>query len=147
MKRVNNLKIFKENKVIPEEQEPQELESTEEQKPESKRGIANIFDIKSIQKELEEYDVEIEILPARRWDENIQALYIRAAYQGKDIAKQRDSKDAALVALFVDYSDSTALAMARGGADKQTMLLISSVANKHINAPFKYNKDIRNRLS
>lgn len=133
-------------KILKENEEVEQPISSKKEQQERKRGIANVFDMKAIQKELEKYDVEIEVLPARRQTDNIQALYIRAAYEAPNFIKQRDSKDAALVALFVDYSDSTALAMARSGADKQTMLLISSIANKHINKPFKYNKEIRYRI-
>lgn len=133
-------------KIIMESDEEQQIPTTSDNIKTSKRGIANAFDIKRLRKEIEKYNVITEILPQRQWDDTLYAMYIRAPYQGVNNSLENETKDAAVVALIVDYSDMSALAMARSGSDKEVMMLISSIANKYINKPFKYNTDIRSRI-
>ena len=111
------------------------------------KNITNVFDLEAIQKELEDkYHVVTEITPKRQISKDLWSIFIRSPYQGKNAKIGNDTKDAAKVALIVDYSTTGAMAISRSGADKQIMLLISSIANKHINEPFKYDKNIRSKL-
>lgn len=110
------------------------------------RNIANIFNIPAILDELQEYDISnIEILPARQLSKHLYAMYMVCPYIGIVMSQHQD-KYKARVALIVDYDTNTALAVSRSGADKATMILMSSIANKHIEKPFKLDKTIRNRL-
>lgn len=111
------------------------------------RNITNIFDLPNIKKELADHDiVNIEILPKRRLNDNLYAMYIRTPYKGVNKDLSTDTRDGAKVALIVDYDNNGALALSRSGSDKQQMLLISEIANKHIRNPFKLDKSIRNKL-
>ena len=111
------------------------------------RNITNIFNLPNIEKELNEHNItNIEILPKRHLTDNLYAIYIRTPYKGVNRDLSVDSRDGAKVALIVDYDNNGALALSRSGADKQQMLLISEIANKHINQPFKLDKSIRNKL-
>ena len=110
------------------------------------RNIANIFNIPAILNELQEYDItNIEILPTRQLRKHLYAMYMICPYVGIVTNPHRD-KYKARIALIVDYDRNTALAVSRSGADKATMILMSSIANKHIEEPFKLDKTIRNRL-
>lgn len=109
----------------------------------SARNITNIFDIPAIQKELEGYGVELFISPLRRLRNNLWAVYVEAI---SSVELGSYNKITAKVALVVNYDDTTAFAISRGGSDKQLMMLIASVANKHINDPFKYDSNIRYQL-
>lgn len=120
--------------------------SKEPQEKTPSKNIANAFDIPAIKSEIEKYDLVIEILPGRKISDDLRAMFIRAPYQGNDGLIGDDKKDAAKVALFVDYSTNGALAMSRSGADKETMIVISSIANKHIKKPFKLDRNIRSKL-
>lgn len=105
----------------------------------------NIFDIKSIVTELTPYGVEINILPKRQAANNLVAIPVKVSYIGKH-AFVNDDKYSAHVNLYVDYENRGAFAMSRGGADKQLMMLLASVANKHIREPFKFDDSIRNKI-
>ena len=110
------------------------------------RNIANIFDIPAILDELQKYNItNIEILPVRQLREHLYAMYMICPYMGIVTDQHRD-KYKARIALIVDYDTNAALAVSRSGADKATMILMSSIANKHIEKPFKLDKTIRNRL-
>lgn len=111
------------------------------------RNITNIFDLPNIKKELATHNiVNVEILPKRHLNDNLYAMYIRTPYKGVNKDLSIDTRDGAKVALIVDYNNNGALALSRSGADKQQMLLISEIANKHIKNPFKLDKSIRNKL-
>ena len=73
-------------------------------------------------------------------------MLVKCKYIGNSNNLMR-SPSPAVVALIVNYNDETAFAMPRSGADKQTMLLISSIANKCICDPFKYDNSIRYKIS
>ena len=111
------------------------------------RNIANIFNLTAIQKELRSNGIyNIEFLPKKKLKNNLYAMYIRTPYEGKGLGFTKDQKDGAKVALIVDYENNRALAISRSGADKREMLLISEIANKHINEPFKYDKNIKYKI-
>lgn len=111
------------------------------------RNITNIFDLPNIKKELTDHNiVNIEILPKRHLNDDLYAMYIRTPYKGVNKDLSTDTRDGAKVALIVDYDNNGALALSRSGSDKQQMLLISEIANKHIRNPFKLDKSIRNKL-
>lgn len=110
------------------------------------RNIANVFDISRIQKILEEKGIMNEILPMRKIKDNIYAMYIRTPYVGVSTGISKDVKDGARIALVVDYSTNGALAISRSGADKNQMILISSIANKCIKPPFKLDNTLRQKL-
>lgn len=104
------------------------------------RNIANVFDIDAIKKELEQYDLSIETFPIRRINDKLWAMYIEAVSR---ITKGSINKTTARDALIVNYNNNTAMCMPRNGSDKKIMLLISSIANKHIKPPFVYDEAIR----
>lgn len=106
---------------------------------------ANVFDIKSIMNELAPYDVSISVLPQRQAKNDLVAIPLTVSYVANQ-AFISDEKYAAVVYLYIDYNHKSALAMSRKGSDKQTMLLVSSIANKHIRSPFKFDKTIRNKV-
>ena len=112
----------------------------------SKRNIFNVFDVPLIQSEMNRlYGMELSVSSKRRWSDDIWYVTISAPYIGKSkdlLTEPRYTE----VALFVDYESDTAFAMPRGGADKQAMMLLASVANKHILEPFKYDATLRNRI-
>lgn len=105
----------------------------------------NAFDLSAITNELLRYGIDISILPQRIVKNNLFVIPIDMNYTSK-FSRVDDYKHAALVYLYVDYGDNSAYAMCKEGSDKQSMMLIASVANKHIKEPFKYNKKIRTRI-
>lgn len=109
----------------------------------SARNITNVFDITAIERELEGYDVELSVSPLRKLRDNLWAVYVEAI---SSVESGGYNKTTARVALIVNYDDTSAFAMARGGSDKQLMMLIATIANKHINEPFKYDSNIRYQL-
>lgn len=121
------------------------IENKEIDKPthQAKRNITNVFDIEKIQSEMEElYQMQINVSPKRRWSDDIWYILLSAPYIGrvKDLTTESPQTE---VRLFVDFENNTAFAMAQGGADKQAMMLLSSVANKHIKEPFKCDSSLR----
>lgn len=108
-------------------------------------NLTNIFDIKSIAAELAQYDVTLTYNTKRQIATNIWALPATVSYVSKS-AFVKDDKCLAEVFLYADYENKEALAMSRRGADKETMLLVSSVANKHIRKPFKFSKRLREKI-
>lgn len=128
-----------------------QIENTKKQVPEQseaptpKRNIVNIFNIPLIERELKEYGVEIKASSKRKWSDDIWYVSLVSPYIGK-VKNILAPPKATTVALFVNYSTNTAFAMPRGGADKQTMMLIASTANKHINEPFTCDPSLRYTL-
>lgn len=125
------MKIFIEN-----------IETVEDSVPKN-RNIMNVFDIHQIQAEMEKlYQMQITVSPKRRWSDNIWYVVLSSPYIGKikDLTSESPQTE---VRLFVDYMNNTAFAMAQGGADKQAMMLLASVANKYILDPFKCDSNIR----
>lgn len=110
-----------------------------------KRNIANIFDIQKISEELSRYHIDISNSPAQRFNNKLWVMYVQSPYIGKSTNLLSEPAPS-VVALFVNYSNNTAFAMPRGGASKQSLMLIASVCNKHINEPFKFDSDIRYEL-
>lgn len=108
-------------------------------------NISNVFDIKSIVNELAQHDIQVEFDTKRHIKGDIWALPVYVPYVGKDLV-MNDGRCMAEIFLYADYENRHALAMSRRGADKAIMLLISSVANKHIRKPFTFNKAIRDKL-
>lgn len=108
-------------------------------------NLTNIFDIKSIAAELAQYDVTLTYETKRQIAPNIWALPATVSYVSKSSFVE-DDKCLAEVFLYADYENKEALAMSRRGADKETMLLVSSVANKHIRKPFKFSKRLREKI-
>ena len=130
------MKILQEAEVI----------KTTDDAPTPKRNIANVFNIPLIQNELKKkYGIETFVSSKRKWSSDIWYVLISAPYIGK-VKDILTPPEGTVVALFVDYSTDSAFAMARKGADKQTMLLISSLANKHINEPFICDSSLRYKL-
>ena len=119
------------------------IESTQEQPEVNEtvtRNITNVFDIDAIKRELQQYDLSIETFPIRRVNDKLWAMYIEAVSR---INTGSINKVTARDALIVNYDNNTALCMPRNGSDKKIMLLISSIANKHIKPPFVYDESIR----
>lgn len=111
------------------------------------RNITNIFNLTAITRELKSKGINnIEFLPKKKLKNNLYAMYIRTPYEGKSVGFTKDQKDGAKVALVVDYDTNEALAISRSGSDKREMLLIADIANKHINEPFKINRNLRSKL-
>ena len=111
------------------------------------RNITNIFNFTAITRELKSKGIDnIEFLPKKKLKNNLYAMYIRTPYEGKGLGFTKDQKDGAKVALVVDYDTNEALAISRSGSDKREMLLIADIANKHINEPFKINRNLRSKL-
>lgn len=108
-------------------------------------NLTNIFDIKNIAAELAQYDVTLTYETKRQIAPNIWALPATVSYVSKSSFVE-DDKCLAEVFLYADYENKEALAMSRRGADKETMLLVSSVANKHIRKPFKFSKRLREKI-
>lgn len=108
-------------------------------------NVTNIFNIKDIAAELSQYDISLTYETKRQVAPNIWALPATVSYVSKNSFIE-DDKCLAEVFLYVDYENKEALAMSRRGADKQTMLLVSSVANKHIRKPFKFSKRLRDKV-
>ena len=110
-----------------------------------KRNIFNIFNIQKISEELSRYNIQISTSPVKQYNSKLWVSYITSPYVGK-VNNLISPPQPTRVALFVDYDNETAFAMPRRGANKQTLMLIASVCNKHINEPFEVNSDIRYEL-
>lgn len=113
---------------------------------ENSRNICNVFNIPLIRSEMQkEYDVEVSISPRRLWSNDIWYMVASIPYVGKqtDITTLHPDTE---VGLFVDYASNTAFAMPRRGSHKGSMMLLASVANKHINEPFKVDPSLRFRI-
>lgn len=109
------------------------------------RDVYNAFDIPAIIKELKLYDIQVNIGVRKRINERLFAVPISCEYIQTANKMENDKLDA-MVYLVADCSNLTAMAISRYGANKEKMLLISSIANKHIRVPFGYNSNIRKEL-
>ena len=109
------------------------------------RNIVDVFDIKAIQHELEKHGIKADINPKRKINDKLWAMYIVVPFNGLR-SHQVEGPNTARVALMVNFDNNTAFAIPRDGSDKQIMLLISTIANKHIKQPFKYDRNIRNQI-
>ena len=107
-------------------------------------NVANVFDLKVIKAELLQYDINVDFGTKRHIRSDIWAIPVTASASSNELFSENTL--AAEVYLYVDYENVNALAMSRKGSDKETMMLIASVANKYIREPFVMSKLIRNRI-
>lgn len=113
---------------------------------EPKRNVTNVFDISKIVNQLQRYNISVTFESPRWLNNELRMIIMQSKYRGRVNDLTRTPKPAT-IALIVDYENETAMAMPRSGSDKQTMLLMSSVANKYINEPFTYDSDIRFKIT